>query len=126
MSESLNYLALTKSETKKTLLKVLEDPSYRANAAKASAKFRDQKEHPLDRAIWWIEWLLRNPDCDYLISPVQRLGFFVGNAYDIIVFVTLVVAGVVLAIIKLICLCTKRNASQRCVQKNHADKKKQQ
>lgn len=128
MSEGLNYLTLTKKETKATLLKVLEDPSYASNAAKASARYRDQKEHPLERAVWWIEWLLRNPDCDYLISPVHRLGFIAANAYDVIGFVTLIIAATIVVLIKLICLCTRgRTASQKTIlhHNNHIGKKEQ-
>lgn len=33
--------------------------------------------------------MLRNPDCDYLKSPVLRLGYIVGNSIDIIAIVTI-------------------------------------
>lgn len=39
---------------------------------------------PLERAVWWIEWILRIPDVEYLKSPVLRLGFVAGNSFDII------------------------------------------
>lgn len=93
---------------KNVILKVLKDESYARNAKKWSARFRDQKEKPLDRAIWWIEWLLRNPNCEYLKSPVHQLGFIAGNAYDIIACVTLIFAVVGVLIMNLLCYCTKK------------------
>lgn len=68
---------------------ILENPKYMKNAKLVSAMFRDQKEKPLDRAIWWIEWLIRNSNADHMKSPVNRLGFIVGNSYDVIAIVSL-------------------------------------
>lgn len=73
-----------------------------------SARFRDQKEKPLDRAIWWINWALRNPEPDHMTSPVLKLGFIRANCYDIIgvtVFLGLVVVYVTA---KIICICQSK------------------
>lgn len=96
-------------ETKETILKILEDSSYATNASKWSARSKDQKDHhPLERAVWWVEWLLRNPNCEYLKSPVLRLGFIAGNSYDIIVVLTLVlILMVVFSAIALYNCCIK-------------------
>lgn len=84
VAEKLDYHTMTMEVIKDTLQKVLENPEYLKNSRKVSARFRDQKEKPLDRAVWWAEWLIRNPDCDYLKSPVLQLGIVVGNSYDVI------------------------------------------
>lgn len=55
-----------------------------------SKRFRDQPQHPLERAVWWIEFVLRQPDPTHLASPVQLMGPFAGNLYDIQIFVVLV------------------------------------
>ncbi|XP_031638676.1 UDP-glucuronosyltransferase 2C1-like [Contarinia nasturtii] len=108
ISEGVDYFSLSKAELKKTLHKVLEDPLYSINALKWSAKFRDQKEKPLDRAVWWIEWLLRNPDCDHLKSPVLQLGFIVGNSYDIIAFIILLVTVILIISLKIFGHCIRK------------------
>lgn len=90
MAEGLDFFNLTTDGIKDTLIKVLSDRKYAINAKKLSSKFKDQKEKPLDRAIWWIEWLIRNPDADYLKSPVLELGYIAGNAYDVIAFITII------------------------------------
>lgn len=109
IAEGIDYPSLKHhSETIKTLLKVLEDPSYALNAQKISARFKDQKEKPLDRAIWWIEWLIRNPNCEYLKSPVLRLGFVLGNAYDIIAFISTCVGVLLMISLYLFCFCISK------------------
>lgn len=95
-------------DLKNVLLKILQNESYAENAKKWSARFRDQKEKPLDRAIWWIEWIIRNPNCDYLKSPVHELGFIVGNAYDIIACITLILTFLAILIVKLVSYCIKK------------------
>lgn len=112
ISEGVNYASLTKEGIVNGLMKLLENPSYALNAVKWSARFRDQKEKPLQRAVWWAEWLLRHPDCDYLKSPVLRLGFIVGNAYDVIAFILLVIVAFLVIFVKCIraCLCSKKSS----------------
>lgn len=105
MAERVDFHKLTTEMVKEKLSKILEDPKYYENAKKLSARFRDQKETPLERAIWWTEWLLRNPDCDYLKSPVLRLGFIVGNSYDIIAIISIALFAIVVGFFKIIKIC---------------------
>ncbi|XP_031638675.1 UDP-glucuronosyltransferase 2B7-like [Contarinia nasturtii] len=108
ISEGIEYHSLNYDDLKTTILKVLKEPSYAMNMQKVSARFKDQKEKPLDRAIWWIEWLLRNPDCDHLKSPVFRLGLIVGNSYDIIAFIILLVTVILIISLKLFSYCIRK------------------
>lgn len=84
IGEDLDFYSLSYNTTKETLQKLLEDSKYMKNVQKLSEVIQDQKQEPLDYAIWWIEWLLRNPNLDNLQSPVNTLGFIAGNALDVI------------------------------------------
>lgn len=108
ISNGLDYFNLNFDHIKTTLLKVLEDRQYSTNAKKLSALIQDQKEKPLDKAIWWIEWLMRNPDCHHLKSPVLRLGHIAGNGYDVIAIITLFVTFVLVVGFKVIHFCVKK------------------
>lgn len=107
ISEGVDYSSLSLNQMKNVLKKVLETESYARNAKKWSERFRDQKEKPLDRAIWHVEWVIRNPNCDYLISPVHRLGFIASNAYDIIACITLILMILTVITIKIGCYLLK-------------------
>lgn len=125
MAEGVDYYrSLNRQNVKNALLKVLEDPSYRENAQKWSQLFRDQKEKPLDRAIWWIEWALRNPNCDHLTSPVHRLGFIVANAYDIIAVVTLGMTLWLFVVFRCICGCSGRDINVSRIEKREKSSKR--
>lgn len=99
IAECLDFYSLSYNDTKETIQKVLEDPKYTNNARKISVVFKDQKERPLDRAIWGIEWLLRNPNVDGLQSHVHKLGYIAGHSIDIIAFATIIF------ILQIIILC---------------------
>lgn len=105
-AEKVDFHTMTTAGIKEKLTKVLEDPTYRKNVMKLSKRFKDQKEKPIDRAVWWVEWVLRNPNADYLRSPVLRLGFIVGNAYDIVAFITLICILTTIIVMKMIWNCT--------------------
>lgn len=128
MAEGIDYYrSLNHRNVKSALLKVLEDPSYRENAQKWSKLFRDQKEKPLERAIWWIEWALRNPVSDHLTSPVHRMGFIVANSYDIIAVITLGIIAWLFVLIKCIYACTSRGSIRegKREKRSNGDKKRQ-
>lgn len=109
-AESIEFHTMTTSEIKKKIQIVLEDPKYATNAKRISKRFKDQKEKPIDRAVWWIEWLLRNPDADYMKSPVLRLGYIIGNSYDLIAFISIAIFLILILVVKLVVMCfgTKR------------------
>lgn len=112
VAEGIDYHSLNYDDMKSTILKVLEEPSYAANIKKVSARFKDQKEKPLDRAIFWIEWIIRNPDCDYLKSPVLELGYIVGNSYDIIAFIVLLIILILIIFLYLLSFCIGKCSSK--------------
>nr|XP_019557270.2 UDP-glucuronosyltransferase 2B15-like [Aedes albopictus] len=86
VAERIVFQTLATNQIRDTVHKVLETPSYRENMKRISSLFQDQPEKPLDRAIWWIEWVLRHPDYEGLQSPVLKLGFLRSNLVDVIGF----------------------------------------
>lgn len=80
-----------------------------------SKVFRDQPEKPLDRAVWWIEWVLRNPDVTYLQSHAVEIGWLKMYAYDVLIFLFVAVAitsHVIVGVTYRIA-CKKRSGSRK-------------
>uniref|UniRef100_A0A182IWP0 UDP-glucuronosyltransferase n=1 Tax=Anopheles atroparvus TaxID=41427 RepID=A0A182IWP0_ANOAO len=86
VAEDLEFSSLSTIKIKEKVLKVLETPSYRENMRRRSTFFRDQPEKPLDRAIWWIEYIVRHPAPDHLRSPTLNLGTIRSNLLDVYTF----------------------------------------
>ncbi|XP_058120074.1 UDP-glucosyltransferase 2-like [Anopheles coustani] len=74
------------SELVNAVKDILENPKYAKKMKQVSRLFRDQPETPLERAVWWCEWVLRNPDADLLQSRAVNLSWFRKNSYDVISF----------------------------------------
>lgn len=49
--------------------------SYRQRARKLSEIHRDQPGHPVDRTVYWIEYVLRHPGARHLRAAVHQLSF---------------------------------------------------
>lgn len=69
-----------------------------------SERFRDQKELPLERAVWWINWVLRNPKPDHIQSPTMKLGFIKSNNYDLLFVFILLISFVIYILNKIVSL----------------------
>lgn len=101
----INFRSLSIETFKKAILNVLEDRKYSENANKISKLFRDKPQRPLDLAVWWIEYVIRNPSAPIYESPSLKLGWIATNSYDIIfaAFIALHVSiFIVYKVIKLI------------------------
>lgn len=121
-SVHLNYFTLSVESIKAALIEALENPKYFQNAQRRSRLFRDQPEKPIDRAIFWIEWVMRHTDEYSVIQlPIADLGVFVSHSYDVIGFlftVFLLIAAAVFFLIKKMFL--NRDVSKnRVKQKRH-------
>lgn len=84
IAERIHWDDLTADHLYEKITKVLTDPSYAANMKAVSRAFRDQKETPLDRAVWWIEWSLRNPNATHYRSVGSNFNFIQLQSLDVI------------------------------------------
>lgn len=78
----VDFYTMTEKKLYDAIKKVLEDPQYKRNMEIRSKRFRDQPELPLDRAIWWSEYVIRNPKPDHLQSSRFNLGLLGCHYWD--------------------------------------------
>lgn len=68
--------------------------SFKQNMQKASRIFHSQKESPLERAIFWIEYALKNKDLSHLSIKAREMTLLQRENLDvygvILVFVTVI------------------------------------
>ena len=67
---------------------ILNNSSYELQAKKYGELVMDQMELPLERAIWWIEHVLRYPGENLFKSPVHDLYWFQLYLLDVILFLS--------------------------------------
>ncbi|XP_055910229.1 UDP-glucosyltransferase 2-like [Eupeodes corollae] len=102
VAEKLDFFTMTTESLRKTILKVLEDPQMQANIKAASVNFRDRPMPPLETAVWWVEYMLRNPKPTHLKSPAAKLNIFQANSLDCLLFILVVLLLVIYTTIKLL------------------------
>lgn len=70
---------------KETLAEMLKNPRYYETAQKKGQLMRDQPEKPIERAMWWVEYVLRNKDISHLKNEqLLRMNFVVKHSIDVI------------------------------------------
>lgn len=98
----VDFRTLTVQNFKSSIESVVKDPKYFKNSQRVSKLFRDKPQRPLDLAIWWIEYIIRNPKIENLMSPTIQLGPFISNSYDILLFALTILSFVFYLIVKVI------------------------
>ncbi|XP_026736009.1 UDP-glucuronosyltransferase 2B31-like [Trichoplusia ni] len=66
---------ITVESFKTNLLKVIEDDSYRQNIVRLRSLIHDEVQTPLERAVWWTEYVLRHGGAKHLRSPAANISW---------------------------------------------------
>ncbi|XP_047187536.1 UDP-glucuronosyltransferase 2C1-like [Scophthalmus maximus] len=65
---------------------VLNEPSYRMNMQRLSWLHRDQPTTPLDKALFWIEFVMRHKGAAHLRTESYRLPWYSYHSVDVVLF----------------------------------------
>ncbi|XP_077877488.1 UDP-glucuronosyltransferase 2B17 isoform X2 [Ictidomys tridecemlineatus] len=101
----LEYRTLSSSDLLKTLRMVINDPIYKENAMKLSRIHHDQPVKPLDRAVFWIEFVMRHKGAKHLRVAAHDLSWFQYYSLDVLGFLLACVATVMFIITKCCLFC---------------------
>ncbi|XP_026735468.1 UDP-glucuronosyltransferase 2C1-like [Trichoplusia ni] len=66
---------ITVENFKSNIHKVIGDESYRQNTIKLRGFMRDEIQTPLERAVWWTEYVLRHGGAKHLRSPAANISW---------------------------------------------------
>lgn len=79
--------------TAETLLwgikKVIHDPKYKREVLKRQYLLKDQNETPLERAVYWIEYVIRHNGAYHLQSPAKDMNVLQYYLIDVISIIIL-------------------------------------
>ncbi|KAL7633305.1 UNVERIFIED_CONTAM: hypothetical protein RMT77_016410 [Armadillidium vulgare] len=107
---TLQWDTLTVVKIVESLNTLVNNPSYRENMKTLSKIVQDQKDTPMDRAIWWIEYVIRHKGAPHLTYAGKHLSLFQYVMLDVILFwlgVFLFLIFIVIYVFKIIC-CKER------------------
>lgn len=85
----LNYDSLGEDELKSAIDAMFNDTSYHANAEKLSAIFKDNPIEPIDKAVFYVEHLLRTGSASHLKTAATKFSLIQLHLIDQIVLISL-------------------------------------
>ena len=119
VGETIQFQRLSEDKLYDALQKVLNDPSYKAKITDLGSLLVDQIDKPLDRAVWWIEHLIRHPSlASHMRSPVHNLTWYQYYLLDVLALILSVILTVLFIFYKILkCICCRSGGQDRDLSK---------
>uniref|UniRef100_A0A672Z1A8 UDP-glucuronosyltransferase n=1 Tax=Sphaeramia orbicularis TaxID=375764 RepID=A0A672Z1A8_9TELE len=113
VAQVLDIATVNKDNFLQALKEVLYEPSYRDKIRTLSNLHRDQPIKPLDRAMFWIEFVMRHKGASHLRTESYKMSMIQYHSIDVAVFLLAVVSLVLIIFISMIRFLWRRLFSQR-------------
>ncbi|XP_063286094.1 UDP-glucuronosyltransferase 1A5-like isoform X2 [Pelobates fuscus] len=120
---TLNVLDMTSEDLSNALKNVIENPSYKKNIERLSALHLDRPIHPLDLAVYWVEFVMRHKGAPHLRPAAHDLNFFQYHSLDVIGFLLLVIITTLFISLKCSCMVFRRCCGRRSSPKSKSKSK---
>jgi len=99
--DAIPFHQLSEESLLESIQRLMNDKAYSKRATELGDLVLDQETKPLDRAIWWMEYLLRHPQPNHLKSPAADLTFMQYFLLDVFVMILLVIITFIVITFKL-------------------------
>ncbi|XP_057583018.1 UDP-glucuronosyltransferase 2C1-like [Hippopotamus amphibius kiboko] len=96
---------MTSSDLLNALKAVINNSSYKENAMRLSRIHHDQPTKPLDRAVFWIEFIMRHKGAKHLRPAAHDLTWYQYHSLDVIGFLLACVATIIFLVTKCCLFC---------------------
>ncbi|XP_005359464.1 UDP-glucuronosyltransferase 2B31-like isoform X1 [Microtus ochrogaster] len=104
----VDFLTMSSTDLLHAVKTVINDPSYKENAMRLSRIHHDQPVKPLDRAVFWIEFVMRHKGAKHLRVAAHDLTWYQYHSLDVLGFLLACVLTVMFVITKCCLLCCQR------------------
>ncbi|XP_063775867.1 UDP-glucuronosyltransferase 2A2-like isoform X1 [Pseudophryne corroboree] len=98
---------------------VLKNPTYKENAMRISRIHHDQPVKPLDRAVFWIEFVMRHKGAKHLRPASHELTWYQYHCLDVIGFLLVCLFTVLYITVKILSFCCRKCRPTKKKQKKH-------
>ncbi|XP_054628202.1 UDP-glucuronosyltransferase 2B31-like [Dunckerocampus dactyliophorus] len=113
----LDIATLNEDNFLTALKAVLYEPSYRQNMKRLSELHRDQPIKPLDRAMFWIEFVMRHKGAKHLRTESYKMSKIQYYSIDVLAFLLALILTVVAVCISLLKFLWRRLLSRSKLKK---------
>ncbi|KAM9440730.1 UDP-glucuronosyltransferase 2C1-like isoform 3-T3 [Clarias gariepinus] len=113
----LDFNKMESKDLTKALNDVINNPSYKESIMRLSRIHHDQPMKPLDQAVFWIEFVMRNKGAKHLRVEAHNLTWYQYHCLDVVAFLLSITALIVFIFVKtcswLFRKCFKRTTTKR-------------
>lgn len=113
---TVEFKNLTEESLSWAINEVLSNPKYSKNVKEISNRLQDQPQTAMERAIFWIEFVLRHNGADFMKTSARHLNFVEYHNLDVYAIMMTIAIAVILSSIcvvrftmKLLC-CTRQKS----------------
>ncbi|XP_059131159.1 UDP-glucuronosyltransferase 2B17-like isoform X2 [Peromyscus eremicus] len=96
----LEFSTMSSSDLHNALKAVINNPVYKEKAMWLSTIHHDQPMKPLDRAVFWIEFVIRNKGAKHLKPLAFNLTWYQYHSLDVVGFLLACVAAMAFLVVK--------------------------
>ncbi|XP_041979455.1 UDP-glycosyltransferase UGT5-like [Aricia agestis] len=75
---------------------ILKNDTYAKSAKEMSRRFKDRPLPPLDTAIFWLEYVIRNNGAEHLKNPARNMSWVTYSMWDVYTFVFLIIISTII------------------------------
>ena len=115
-SKILNIFTIDRESFRQGIEELLNEPSYRTNMEQLSRLSRDLPMKPLDYAIFWIEYVIRNKGAGHLRSESYNMPWYSYYSVDVILLLLgplLIMILTFVVLVKTLCSCVCRRIKRK-------------
>ncbi|XP_069716781.1 UDP-glucuronosyltransferase 1A1-like isoform X6 [Phaenicophaeus curvirostris] len=105
---TLNILEMTSQDISTALKAVINDKKYKENIQRLSDLHLDRPIHPLDLAVYWVEFVMRHKGAPHLRPAAHDLNWIQYHSLDVIAFLLAVVLLSLFISLKCCLFCCRR------------------
>ncbi|XP_029916037.1 UDP-glucuronosyltransferase 2C1 [Myripristis murdjan] len=105
----------------KALKAVINEPSYKENAMRLSRIHHDRPIKPLDEAVFWVEFTMRNKGAKHLRVQTHELTWYQYHSLDVFAFLLAVTLFITVLFIKTCSFCIRRCCCRKGKTKTKAE-----
>ncbi|BES92674.1 glucuronosyltransferase [Nesidiocoris tenuis] len=98
---SLEYASITEEMFRETINRVLKEPSFKENAKRVSAAFKDRPMSAMDTAVYWTEYVIRHKGAPHLKSPARYMAWWEYHNVDVLATIAAIVLTVLILLYKM-------------------------
>ncbi|CAH1160040.1 unnamed protein product [Phaedon cochleariae] len=104
MGLGLDYRTMNKEQLRDAIIEVAENKKYKDQVNKSKMILADQPMKGIEKAVWWIEYVLRHKGAKHLRSAAADMSFYEYFMIDVICFLFVCISLSIYATVKLCCL----------------------